>query len=57
VSRVSFPASIARLFGGGRTWPTSGFDDAAGKLTKTHVGAYAGEAKLEGDFERDTLGG
>ena len=50
-------ASIARLFGGGRAWPTTGFYDAEGKLTKTHLGAYASEAKLDEDLTRYALGG
>jgi thiol-disulfide isomerase/thioredoxin len=50
-------ASIARLFGGGRAWPTTGFYDASGKLTKTHLGAYATEAKLDEDIRRYALGG
>jgi thiol-disulfide isomerase/thioredoxin len=50
-------ASIARLFRGGRAWPTTAFYDAAGKLTKTHLGAYASEAKLDEDIRRYALGG
>jgi cytochrome c biogenesis protein CcmG/thiol:disulfide interchange protein DsbE len=50
-------ASIARLFGGGRAWPTTAFYDAAGKLTRTHLGAYATEAKLDEDIRRYALGG
>ena len=40
-------ASIARLFGGGRAWPTTAFYDASGRLAFTHIGAYASQAKLE----------
>lgn len=60
---VSFPhfydkdASIARLFDGGRAWPTTAFYNADGKLTKTHLGAYASEAKLEADIRRYALDG
>ena len=50
-------ASIARIFGGGRAWPTTAFYDAAGKLTKTHLGAYASEDKLDEDIGRYALGG
>ncbi len=50
-------ASIARLFGGGRAWLTTAFYEASGKLTKTHLGAYATEAKLNQDIRRYALGG
>jgi cytochrome c biogenesis protein CcmG, thiol:disulfide interchange protein DsbE len=50
-------ASIARLFDGGRAWPTTAFYNADGKLTKTHLGAYATEAKLEADIRRYALDG
>jgi cytochrome c biogenesis protein CcmG/thiol:disulfide interchange protein DsbE len=50
-------ASIARLFDGGRAWPTTAFYNADGKLTKTHLGAYAIEAKLEADIRRYALDG
>lgn len=61
--RVPFPhyydkdASVARLFGGGRAWPTTAFYNRAGKLVKTHLGAYASEAKLDEDIRRYALGG
>ena len=48
-------ASIARVFDGGRAWPTTAFYNADGKLTKTHLGAYATEAKLETDINRYAL--
>jgi cytochrome c biogenesis protein CcmG, thiol:disulfide interchange protein DsbE len=44
--------SIARLFRGGFAWPTTAFYDASGKLTFTHAGAYATQAKLEVDIRR-----
>jgi cytochrome c biogenesis protein CcmG, thiol:disulfide interchange protein DsbE len=50
-------ASVARLFRGGRAWPTTAFYDAAGKLVNTHLGAYASEAKLDDDIKRYALGG
>lgn len=49
-------ASIARVFRGGRAWPTTAFYDASGKLVYTHAGAYASEAKLEEDVRRYALG-
>lgn len=50
-------ASIARLFRGGRAWPTTAFYGASGELVYTHQGAYANEAKLAEDIERYALGG
>ena len=41
---------IARVFRGGRAFPTTAFYNARGDLTKTHVGAYATEAKLAQDI-------
>ena len=61
--RVPFPhyydedASVARLFGGGRAWPTTAFYDRHGELVQTHLGAYATEAKLDADIRRYALGG
>jgi cytochrome c biogenesis protein CcmG/thiol:disulfide interchange protein DsbE len=49
--------SIARLFGGGRAWPTTAFYDKRGKLVETHLGAYASEEKLDADIRRYALGG
>jgi thiol-disulfide isomerase/thioredoxin len=48
---------IARVFGGARAWPSTGFYDATGRLTRTHLGAYATEAKLDEDIRRYALGG
>lgn len=50
-------ASIARTFGGGRSWPTTAFFAANGKLVFTHIGAYATQAKLEQDITRYALHG
>lgn len=50
-------ATVARLFGGGRAWPTTAFYNAAGELVKTHLGAYATEAKLDEDIGRYALNG
>lgn len=41
---------IARVFRGGRAFPTTAFYNADGELTKTHAGAYATEAKLAQDI-------
>ncbi len=49
-------ASIARVFRGGRAWPTTAFYDASGKLLYTHAGSYATEAKLEEDVRRYARG-
>jgi cytochrome c biogenesis protein CcmG, thiol:disulfide interchange protein DsbE len=49
--------SVARVFGGGRAWPTTAFYDKDGNVVKTHLGAYASEAKLEEDIRRYALGG
>jgi cytochrome c biogenesis protein CcmG/thiol:disulfide interchange protein DsbE len=49
--------SIARLFGGGRAWPTTAFYNADGELIKTHLGAYATAAKLDEDIRRYALHG
>jgi thiol-disulfide isomerase/thioredoxin len=50
-------ASIARLFEGGRAWPTTAFYNADGKLTQTHLGGYASDAKLEADIRRYAING
>lgn len=49
-------ASAARTFKGGLAWPTTAFYDARGKLTHTHPGAYATQAKLDQDIRRYALG-
>ena len=49
--------SVARLFKGGRAWPTTAFYNAEGQLTQTHYGAYATEAKLEADIRKYALDG
>jgi cytochrome c biogenesis protein CcmG/thiol:disulfide interchange protein DsbE len=48
---------IAREFGGGRAWPTTAYYNAAGKLTETHIGAFASEAKLDEGIREYALGG
>jgi cytochrome c biogenesis protein CcmG/thiol:disulfide interchange protein DsbE len=50
-------ASIARLFGGGRAWPTTAFFHPSGKLEYVHVGAYPSEEGLDADIRRYALGG
>jgi cytochrome c biogenesis protein CcmG/thiol:disulfide interchange protein DsbE len=50
-------ASVARVFRGGRGWPTTAFYDARGQLVFTHQGAYATEAALEEEIRRYALGG
>jgi cytochrome c biogenesis protein CcmG/thiol:disulfide interchange protein DsbE len=47
--------SISRLFGGGRVSPTTGFYDARGKLTFSHLGAYADDEQLETEIRRYAL--
>lgn len=53
---VDEDVAIARLFGGGRAWPTTAFYDATGRLTRTHIGGYATERALEADLRRWALG-
>lgn len=48
---------IARVFRGGRAFPTTAFYAADGKLVYTHVGGYATEAKLDADIRRYALDG
>lgn len=50
-------ASIARVFQGGRAWPTTAFYNAAGDLTLTHPGAYASQNELEQDMKSYALNG
>jgi cytochrome c biogenesis protein CcmG/thiol:disulfide interchange protein DsbE len=49
--------SVARVFRGGRAFPTTAFYDANGRRVMTHAGAYASEAKLDADIRRYTLDG
>lgn len=50
-------ASVARVFRGGRAWPTTAFYNARGELVFTHQGAYATEAKLAEAIRRYALDG
>jgi hypothetical protein len=60
---VAFPhyfdpeGSIAHVFRGGRSFPTTAFYDAAGTLAYVHEGAYATQARLESDIRRYALNG
>jgi thiol-disulfide isomerase/thioredoxin len=47
--------SVARVFRGGRAFPTTAFYAASGKLAFTHVGGYATEAKLNQDIRQYAL--
>ena len=49
-------ATISRLFHGGRSWPTTAFYRAGGRLAYTHQGAYPSEADLDADIRRYALG-
>lgn len=50
-------ATVARVFHGGRAWPTTAFYNAKGELVFTHQGAYATEAKLAEDIHEYALDG
>jgi cytochrome c biogenesis protein CcmG, thiol:disulfide interchange protein DsbE len=50
-------ALVARVFGGGRAWPTTAYYTADGELANTHLGAYATQAKLDEDIRRYALRG
>jgi cytochrome c biogenesis protein CcmG, thiol:disulfide interchange protein DsbE len=50
-------ADVARVFRGGVAWPTTAFYDSRGRLTRTHPGAYASQAKLDDDIREFALGG
>lgn len=47
-------AKVARLFRGGRAWPTTAFYDATGRLRFTHQGVYITEVALDHDIQRWT---
>jgi cytochrome c biogenesis protein CcmG/thiol:disulfide interchange protein DsbE len=49
--------SVARVFRGGRAFPTTAFYDASGKLSYTHIGGYASEAQLQEEIRRYATGG
>lgn len=49
--------SVARVFRGGRAFPTTVFYSRSGKLVFSHIGAYATESKLEQDVRRYSLHG
>ena len=60
---VSYPhfadpsGGIARVFRGGRAFPTTVFYAADGTLAFTHVGGYPTQAKLDDDIKRYALDG
>lgn len=60
-TRVSFPhfadpgGGVARVFRGGRVFPTTAFYSVDGKLAFTHAGSYPTEAKLDADIRRYAL--
>jgi cytochrome c biogenesis protein CcmG/thiol:disulfide interchange protein DsbE len=48
-------ATVARVFKGGRSWPTTAFYDASGELVFTHQGQYRSGEDLEADITRYAL--
>ena len=48
--------SVARVFKGGRAWPTTAYYTADGRLARTHYGAYDSEQDLARDIRRYALG-
>lgn len=54
---VDKDAEIARVFKGGRSWPTTAFYDASGELVFTHQGQYRSAEDLEADITRYALDG
>ena len=49
-------AKIARVFRGGRSWPTTAFYDSRGQLKYSHQGAYRDESQLDAYIRRYALG-
>ena len=49
--------AISREFKGGFAWPTTAFYDARGRLTRTHPGVYASQARLAADIRTYALHG
>lgn len=49
--------AVARVFRGGRSWPTTAFYDAAGDLAFIHQGQYRSAEDLEADITRYVLSG
>lgn len=47
---------VARLFKGGRAWPTTAFYDAKGNLVYTKLGGYASKQELDAEIRRYALG-
>ncbi|MGH2394799.1 MAG: TlpA family protein disulfide reductase, partial [Candidatus Limnocylindria bacterium] len=50
-------ASVARVFDGGRVWPTTAFYNGDGELTQTRLGAYANQRQLDEDIRTYALNG
>jgi thiol-disulfide isomerase/thioredoxin len=48
---------VARVFKGGRAFPTTAFYAADGPLVFTHAGSYANQKKLDDDIRRYVLDG
>ena len=48
---------VARIFRGGRAFPTTAFYSDSGKLVYTHIGAYASEAELAEEIRKYTRDG
>lgn len=44
--------AIARSFRGGRTFPTTAFYDASGKLTYVHMGAFSKASDLDAEIRK-----
>lgn len=49
--------TVARVFRGGRAFPTTAFYGPSGELVYTHIGGYASESKLEADIRKYMLDG
>ena len=54
---VDGDTKVARVFKGGRSWPTTAFYDRTGELAFTHQGQYRSAADLEADIVMYALGG
>lgn len=48
-------ATVARLFRGGRAWPTTAFYDATGRLRFTQQGSYPNQVALDDSIRRWAL--
>jgi len=50
-------AEAARMFGGGRAWPTTAFYTDSGRLNYTHQGSYRSADELDAQIRRYALRG